>query len=113
MAQLKRHSKKGYLKASTLLETLVSSVIIMGCFGVSLMIFEQVLNSSESANEIRAKLELRNTMLSADYDSNILIEVEQENYSGSPSMLLVTYSALDLKGETICEWQTLKPTLNE
>lgn len=113
MAQLKRQNKTGFLQASTLLETMVASVIIMGCFGVSLMIFEQVMNSSDNASEIRAKLELRNAAINANCESELLIEVEQSGYSNSQALNLVTYSAIDSKGETVSELQILKPKMYE
>ena len=43
------------LKGSTLIESLVGMVIIVGCFGVFLMLFEQVIGSSAGEQELRAQ----------------------------------------------------------
>ena len=57
------------LKASTMVEVLIAMVLIFAVFGIAMMIYTNVLNSSQSVKKLRAQAILNNVLLKAEQAS--------------------------------------------
>ena len=110
MAGVKIRAK---LKASSILEVVVSMVVIVLIFGIAMMIYSNVLRLSLSAKQLRAEAILRDRMLSSNNDtagSNELqadaefrIEEKRQPYQGLPNLTDLDLTAFDQNNQKIAE----------
>ena len=103
------------VKASSLLEVIVSMVVIVIVFGIAMMIYTNVLRLSLSAKKIRAQSLLQEAMINAERDSikttqtfqldNFRIEQEVKPYSGNNALKEVHLTAYDQNQQQIAEME--------
>jgi hypothetical protein len=114
---------KQRLHASSILEVVISMVIIVLIFGLAMTIFANVTRSSLSTIQINAQVILRNQLIKAeqqaDYVDKILdtagLKVEEKfkpRFEGS-NLLEVQLIAYDENGKQIAELQKVIVTKNE
>jgi Tfp pilus assembly protein PilE len=101
------------VKASTILEVIVSMVVIVVVFGIAMMIYTNVLRLSLSPKKIRVQALLQEAMVSAERDSikitqtfqvdDIRIEQEVKPYWGNNALTDIHLIAYDLNQQKITE----------
>lgn len=115
---------KKYLKASTLMESLVAMVLIMLTMCIGGMIYGNVLSGSDSARKLKAQLLLeaeseyrtRNTeyrmskVLEKEDRGEMKVVTSVEPYKNMPGLLLVTKRAVDTEGKVLAERKELVTT---
>jgi Tfp pilus assembly protein PilE len=99
--------------ASTLVEVLISMVIIVVVFGIAMMIFTNVIRFSTSAKTVRAKAVLQDVLEKAEQSQNFVdqslnagdFKVEQAAgpYNGISSLVLVHLTASDQNQQVVAE----------
>jgi Tfp pilus assembly protein PilE len=105
----------GQVKASTILEVIVSMVIIVIVFGIAMMIYTNVLRLSLSAKKIKAQALLQETMLKAEQNTENItqsitmddfrIEQEVKSYTGGGNSVEIHLTAYDQNQQKIAELQ--------
>jgi len=76
-----RGKLKRSVQASTILEVVVSMVIIVVAFGIAMMIYTNVTRMSLSAKKIRAQMLLQETMLIAEHTSaNVTQTINKDDF---------------------------------
>jgi len=103
------------VKASTLLEVIVSMVIIVLVFGIAMMIYSNVMRLSLSAKKIRVEALLQETMLNAGHSStntnqsftidDFRIEQEAKPYTGESNLMEIHLTAYDQNQQKVAELQ--------
>jgi len=106
-----RISKK--VRASTIMEVLIAMTLIIVVFGIAMMIFTNVLNSSLSVKKIRAQAILQQTMLNVEASRNEVsqsvsaddfrIEQEIKPYNGNAALIDVRLTAFDNNQQKVAE----------
>ena len=106
---------KAEVKASTIMEVIVSMVIIVIVFGIAMMIFTNVLRLSLSAKKIRAQALLQETLLNAEHNpentnqsftvDDFRIEQVAGPYQQNSSLTLIQLTAYDQNQQKIAELQ--------
>ena len=101
----------GKLKGSTLLEVVIAMVIIMLVFGIAMMIFANVTQSSLSLKKTRARALLNEIMLNAEKIKgnntqslaidDFRIEQVVKNYNEDPNLTEIELTAYDENSATI------------
>ncbi len=103
------------VRASTIMEVVISMIIIVTVFGIAMMIFSNVLRLSLSAKKIRAQALLRETMLNAEHTANnttqtfniddFRVEQEAKPYNGESNLTEIHLTAYDINQQKIAELQ--------
>ena len=104
-------SIKSKLAASSIIEVLISMVVIMVVFGIAMMIYANIVQSSLSVTKIRAQAILNQT-LQADETSansssttftvdNLNIEQTVKNYNNEPNLTEIDLAAYDANGQQL------------
>ncbi|MES2113016.1 MAG: hypothetical protein V4577_29975 [Bacteroidota bacterium] len=103
------------VKASTILEVVVSMVIIVVVFGIAMMIYSNVVRSSPSAKKLKAELILQETMIKLQQQpdstaqstivDDFKIEQKIEPYNGNPALLKIGLTAFDQNQQKVAELQ--------
>ncbi|TWI94537.1 hypothetical protein JN11_04647 [Mucilaginibacter frigoritolerans] len=103
------------VKASTLMEVIVSMVVIVIVFGIAMMIYTNVLRLSLSAKKIRAQALLQEAMINAERDSikttqtfqvdDFRIEQEIKPYLGNNALTDIHLTAYDQNQQKIAEME--------
>lgn len=103
------------VKASTILEVVVSMVIIVVVFGITMMIYSNVMRYSPSAKKLKAELILQETMIKLQQQPGSVVEstiiddfkIEQktEPYGGNPALLKILLTAFDQNQQKVAELQ--------
>jgi Tfp pilus assembly protein PilE len=106
---------KGRLPASSILEVIVSMVIIVIVFGIAMMIYTNVLRLSLSAKKLKAQALLQETMLKAEHSSentsqsvtvdDFRIEQEVKPYQDNAGLTEIHLTAFDPNQQKIAELQ--------
>jgi Tfp pilus assembly protein PilV len=102
---------KSKLAASSIIEVLISMVVIMVVFGIAMMIYVNIVQSSLSVTKIRAQAILNQT-LQADETSvnsssttftvdNLNIEQTVKNYNNEPNLTEIDLAAYDANGKQL------------
>lgn len=101
------------LNASTILEVIVSMVIIVIVFGIAMMIYTNVLRLSLSAKKLRAQALLQETMFAAEHNAanttqtfninDFRIEQEVMPYQENSSLTDIHLTAYDQNQQKIAE----------
>jgi hypothetical protein len=91
----------GRVNASTIMEVIVSMVIIVIVFSIAMMIFSNVLRLSLSAKKIRAQAILNETMIKAEHNTENIaqaftiddfrVEQEVKSYNNATVLHLTAY----------------------
>jgi type II secretory pathway pseudopilin PulG len=113
----------GRVKASTILEVIISMVIILLVFTIAMMISANVMRSSLSAKKISAQATLHELLIKAEQSKNLTsqtltvddLRIEQKidpdiNYPDLWNIHLIAY---DINQEKITELQKLIINKNE
>ena len=108
---------KSSVRASTILEVVVSMVIIVVVFGIAMMIYTNVTRMSLSAKKIRAQALLQETMLVAEHTSvnvtqtinkdDFRIEEEVKPYHENVALTDIHLAAYDQNQQKIAELQKI------
>lgn len=103
------------VKASTILEVIVSMVVIVIVFGIAMMIYTNVLRMSLSAKKLRAHAILESEMLKAEHSTDSLtqfvtiddfrIDEESEPYPDNADLSIIHLTAFDQNKQKIIELQ--------
>ncbi|MDB5008617.1 MAG: hypothetical protein JWP45_3010 [Mucilaginibacter sp.] len=101
------------LRASTILEVIVSMVIIVIVFGIAMMIYTNVLRLSLSAKKLRAQALLEETLFTAEHNAtnttqtfnidDFRIEQEVKPYVQNSSLTDIHLTAYDQNQQKIAE----------
>ena len=99
------------LKAATLIESLVAMVIVMLCFGISAMIYVNVMNADNQRLKLSAHLLLNETAVLTKTGKNFLdreikgerldIKASFTKYRESSDLTLMTLTAVDKEGKLL------------
>ena len=91
----------GRVNASTIMEVIVSMVIIVIVFGIAMMIFSNVLRLSLSGKKMRAQAILNETMIKAEHNvenitqtftiDDFRVEQEVKSYNNAADIHLTAY----------------------
>jgi type II secretory pathway pseudopilin PulG len=102
-----KHSVRG----STILEVIISMIIIIVVFGISMMIFTNVNRLSLSAKKLRAQAILQQTLLQAEQakdhtDQTVTVDdltIKQEitPFENEPGLSVITLTAFDPNHEQV------------
>jgi Tfp pilus assembly protein PilE len=105
----------GRVKASTILEVIISMIIIVIVFGIAMMIYTNVLRLSLSTKKLRAQALLQETMLKAEQTTanttqslttdDLRIEQEVSAYNKESNLTLIHLTAYDQNQQKIAELQ--------
>ncbi|MDP9080024.1 MAG: hypothetical protein M3O71_21570 [Bacteroidota bacterium] len=105
------------VKASSILEVIVSMVVIVIVFGIAMMIYANVLRVSPSAKKLRAQAILENEMLKAEHSTDSLaqfvtiddfrIDEELKPYPDNADLSIVHLAAFDQNQQKIAELQKI------
>jgi Tfp pilus assembly protein PilV len=100
-------------KASTILEVIVSMVVIIVVFGIAMMIYSNVLRTSVSAKKIRAQAILNQTMQKAEDNpqsvtqsltvDDFRVEQEIKPYSTNSNLTDIHLTAYDQNQQKVAE----------
>jgi Tfp pilus assembly protein PilE len=103
------------IKASTIMEVIVSMVIIVIVFGIAMMIFTNVLRVSLSAKKIRAQALLQETLLNAERNpgnttetftiDDFRIEQVDAPYQQNSSLTAIHLTAFDQNQQKVADLQ--------
>jgi len=114
---------KGKLKASTILEVLISMIVIMVVFGIAMMIFTNVTRSSLSDKKLSAEKALNEQLLNDEKSAGLVTQtltidnfrVEQtvQPYNGDNSLTRIDLAAYDEGQQKIAELHKIIITINE
>jgi Tfp pilus assembly protein PilE len=106
---------KGRVEASTILEVVISMIIIVVVFGIAMMIYTNVLRVSLSAKKIRAQALLQETMLKAEQTTanvnqsftvdDFRIEQAATQYNSGSGLTLIHLTAYDQNQQKVAELQ--------
>lgn len=116
--QLNRLKMLEPLKASTLVETLVAMIIVMLAFGIGLMIYLNVIQSSGVQKRLNANLQMnqiaieavsKNLLADDEYklETMKIVKTVQPYSSGSDKLKLLTIVAFDGNNKKIGERKEL------
>jgi Tfp pilus assembly protein PilE len=105
----------GRVKASTVLEVIISMIIIVVVFGIAMMIYTNVLRLSLSAKKIRAQALLQETMLNAERNTgntnqsltvdDFRIEQEVTPYNSESNLTAIHLTVYDQNQQKVAELQ--------
>ena len=103
------------VNASTILEVIISMIIIVIVFGIAMMIYTNVLRLSLSTKKLRAQALLQETMLKAEQTTantaqsltidDFRIEQEVSPYNKESNLTLIHLTAYDQNQQKIAELQ--------
>lgn len=106
---------KGRVNGSTIMEVVVSMVIIVLVFGIAIMIYSNVLRLSLSAKKLRAQALLQETMLKAEQTTGNItqsltlddfrVEQEVKSYHNDSKLTEIHLTAYDRNQQKIAELQ--------
>jgi Tfp pilus assembly protein PilV len=110
-------------RASTIIEVLISMIIIMVVFGMAMMIYANVTRSGVSEMKIRSAAILHEVLLNdekaAEVSSSTFnmdafrIEQQVKNYNTDGSLLEIDLAAYDPNGQKMAEAHKIIPGKNE
>lgn len=109
---------KDKIKGSTLVETLVAMIIVMLAFGIGLMIYLNVIQSSGAQQKLNAQLQMnriaietkgKNLFVDDEYSmENLKLVKTIQSYSGeSDKLKLLKIEAFDGNGKKLSERKEL------
>jgi len=108
---------KDKVKASTIVEVIVSMVIIVVVFGIAMMIYTNVTRMSLSAQKIKAQAILQEELISAEQTkafsnksidtADLRIEQEVAPFNNDTLLSVIHLTAYDLNQNKITELQKL------
>ncbi|WP_157682347.1 hypothetical protein [Mucilaginibacter mallensis] len=111
------------VKASTIIEVLISMIIIMVVFGIAMIIYANVTKSGLSELEIRAGALLNETLQNDEKDDAVssrifnvdILRIEQQvkSYDADGSLLEIDLVAYDVNGEKMAEAHKIIPNRND
>jgi hypothetical protein len=106
---------QGRIKASTIIEVIISMIIIIVVFGIAMMIFGNVSHMSLSTKKIKAEAILKDRLLNilpgvdslnkTITDGDFRIEQQIKPYNGNEDLLQVSLTAYDSNNEKLAEMQ--------
>jgi len=104
---------KAKVQASTILEVLISMVVILVIFGIAMMIYANVTQSSLSVKKIKAEAILNSYLLTAEKSSGVStqsfavdsLDIEQtvKSYNNEKNLLEIDLTAYDINRQKIAE----------
>jgi Tfp pilus assembly protein PilE len=114
---------KSKVQASTILEVVISMVIIVVVFGIAMMIYTNVLRMSLSVKKLKAQAILNEMALKAEHSTadttpdvmvdDFRIEQETKPYNGNAALIEIHLTAYDNNKQKIAEFQQVITNSNE
>jgi Tfp pilus assembly protein PilE len=114
---------KSKVQASTILEVVISMVIIVVVFGIAMMIYTNVLRMSLSVKKLKAQAILNEIALKTEHNpadatpdvitDDFRIEQETKPYNGNTALLEIHLTAYDNNKQKIAELQQVITSSNE
>ena len=114
---------KGRVQASTILEVVISMVIIVVVFGIAMMIYTNVLRMSLSVKKLKARALLNEMAMNAEHSpadattvviaDDFRIEQETKPYNGNAALIEIHLTAYDSNKQKIAELQQIITNNNE
>lgn len=111
------------LKGSTILEVVISMVVIMVVFGIAMMIFANVMRTSLSAKKIRAEAVLNDALLKCESsngitsqtftDGDLRLEQAVKSFNDAKNLVEIDLTVYDSNQEKIMELQKVIINKNE
>lgn len=106
---------KTRVRASTILEVVISMVIIVVVFGIAMMIYTNVLRMSLSVKKLRAQALLNEMALSTEHNTegtpsdvvvgDLRIQQEIKPYNGDADLVELHLTAFDENKQKVAELQ--------
>ena len=103
------------VEASTILEVVISMVVILAVFTIAMMIYSNVMRSSLSVKKIKAQALLHETMAKAEQNEenssqiftvdDFKIEQKTETYDNNPALTEIDLVAFDANQDTVARLQ--------
>ena|ERR1700743_784691 len=103
------------VEASTILEVVISMVVILAVFTIAMMIYSNVMRSSLSVKKIKAQALLHETMAKAEQNEenssqiftvdDFKIEQKTETYDNNPALTEIDLVAIDANQDTVARLQ--------
>lgn len=101
------------LRGSILLESIISMIIVMTCFGVGITIYANVLSTDNNRLRLRAQLVLEETAITTKNEKRFLSETFEAEplkiikivspYAPAPGVQLLHLEAYDSEGKKLAE----------
>jgi len=114
---------KNKVQASTILEVVISMVIIVVVFGIAMMIYTNVLRMSLSVKKLKAQALLNEMAMKAEHNAtdappdvmvdDFRIEQETKPYNGNAALIEIHLTAYDSNKQKIAELQQVITNNNE
>ena len=114
---------KSKVQASTILEVVISMVIIVVVFGIAMMIYTNVLRMSLSVKKLKAQALLNEMALKAAHSpadaipdvitDDFRIQQETKPYNGNAALIEIHLTAYDSNKQKIAELQQVIMNSNE
>jgi Tfp pilus assembly protein PilV len=118
--QLKYNSR---VAGSSILEVIISMIIILLVFGIAMMIATNVTRSSLSVKKLSAQALLQELLLKAEQNKendsqtftldNFSVEQEIKPYAGDPDLLVIRLTAYDSHHDTVARLEKVILNKNE
>jgi hypothetical protein len=113
----KQVSGKGRIKASSIMEVIISMVVIVVVFGIAMMIYSNVIRLSFSAKKLKAAAVLKEALINAEEGmqqedrsftlEDIQVEQKVAPYPGVEGLLEIRLVAYDENKEQLAQLQKL------
>jgi hypothetical protein len=105
------------LKGYALLESMVAMIIVMLCFGFSMMIYNTIVTGTRSKLKVIARIRLENEAISSKAENRLLdetipgdefrIEKKLIPLENSESLLQLHYTAITTDGAQLAEYNEI------
>ncbi len=105
------------------MEVLIAMILIIAVFGIAMMIFTNVMNSSPSVKKIRAQALLQETLLAAEGSTSVVsqsiaagefrIEQEVKPYNDNMALIDIHLSAFDQNQQKVADLEKIILNNNE
>jgi len=113
----------GRLKASSILEVIISMIVILLVFGIAMMISANVMRSSLSVKKINAEALLHELLIKVEENKenstqtftlgDFRVEQEIKTYNSDPALIDIHLTAYDINQEKVAELQKVIINKNE
>jgi type II secretory pathway pseudopilin PulG len=107
------------VRASTIIEVLISMIVIMVVFGIAMLIFANVTRSGVSEKKVRSSAVLQQILLDDERTTDLAsrtftvdslrIEQQVKNYNGQGSLVEIDLRAYDTGGQLTAETHKIIP----
>lgn len=105
------------LKGYALLESMIAMIIVMMCFGFSIMIYNTIVTSSRSKLKVLARIRLENEAINSKFSNRLIDEtIESEEFriekklvpiENTKNLFHLYYTAITADGVLLAEYKEI------